>query len=205
MNSRIIISLLLVTLGIILAFLPAQDKPSLKIKPEKVLFASLDKETSISPDELARLIVAEDSSLQIIDVRTPLEYSKFSIPGSINLPYNEIVNNPDTLENILNRDFAQNIFYSNGDLESNYAFTLAQGLGFKKVSSLDKGLNGWFKYVMNSEFVGTRITARENALFETRAKAKRLFIEINSLPDSLKTKYMQSKQAEARKLDGGCE
>ena len=39
---------------------------------------------------------------------------------------------------------------------------------------------------MNSTFTGERISARENALFETRTRARKMFTEINSLPDSLK-------------------
>jgi hypothetical protein len=58
---------------------------------------------------------------------------------------------------------------------------------------------------MNSSFSGERISARENALFETRTRAKKLFAEMNSLPDSLKMKYVNSKHLAAKKLDGGCE
>jgi hypothetical protein len=32
-----------------------------------------------------------------------------------------------------------------------------------------------------------------------------MFTEINSLPDSLKLKFIQSKHFAAKKLDGGCE
>jgi hypothetical protein len=58
---------------------------------------------------------------------------------------------------------------------------------------------------MNSTFTGEKISARENSLFEVRTRAKRLFTEINSLPDSLKQKFYDTKHMEAKKLDGGCE
>jgi hypothetical protein len=67
------------------------------------------------------------------------------------------------------------------------------------------GLNEWYNTVMNSTFRGEKISARENALFETRSMAKKMFIEMNSLPDSLKMKFIQSKHLAAKKLDGGCE
>jgi hypothetical protein len=67
------------------------------------------------------------------------------------------------------------------------------------------GLNEWYRVVMNSEFSGDKITARENAIFETRTRARRLFTEMNSMPDSLKAKYRESKEIERKKLDGGCE
>lgn len=205
MNTRLGISILLLSLGFILAFLPSPDKASLIIKPDKVLQSAQDINSTIDADKLAKLLIAEDSTLQVIDVRSAKEFAQFSIPGSIGLPYTDIVKHPDTLRNILNRGYSHNIFYSNGDLESNYAFVLSRGMGFKNVFVLGNGLNGWFRDIMNSKFEGQKITARENALFEIRARAKRLFIDINSLPDSLKTKYMSSKQTEAKKLDGGCE
>ena len=67
------------------------------------------------------------------------------------------------------------------------------------------GLNEWFNKVMNSSFTGETISPRENALFETRTRAAKMFTEINSLPDSLKTKFYEAKHLSARKLDGGCE
>lgn len=67
------------------------------------------------------------------------------------------------------------------------------------------GLNEWFNTVMNSSFTGDSISARENALFETRTRARKLFAEINSLPDSLKLKFIKAKHTTAKKLDGGCE
>ncbi len=67
------------------------------------------------------------------------------------------------------------------------------------------GLNAWYKEVMNSEFTGNRISARENSLFEVRHKAKKMFTEINSMPDSLKAKYRSDREIERKKLDGGCE
>jgi rhodanese-related sulfurtransferase len=205
MNTRTVISVLLVSLGFILAFLPSVDKASLKVKPGKVLQSVLDPNSVFTADQVAKFIVSEDSSVQIIDVRTSGEYEKFSIPGAVNIPYEKIATNPDTLRVLLNRGYARNIFYSNGDLESGYTFVLAVGSGFRNVYIMKGGLNDWFRLVMNTEFKGDRITARENALFETRTRARKLFNDINSLPDSLKTKYLLARQQEAKKLDGGCE
>jgi hypothetical protein len=105
----------------------------------------------------------------------------------------------------LNNGKSKNIFYSNGDYDANYALTIARGLNLKNTFVMKGGLNEWFKTIMNSSFTGDRITARENALFETRTRAKTLFVELNSMPDSLKLKFIQSKQLAKKKLDGGCE
>jgi hypothetical protein len=128
---------------------------------------------------------------------------KSGLPGSVNIPYRELLDkDPSTY---LGPGNFINIFYSDGDMIPGYAVVLAAGLGFKNCYTMTGGMNEWFKTVMNSSFTGEKITARENAIFEARSKAGRLFTELNSLPDSLRIKYLNSKKFNAKKLDGGCE
>lgn len=203
MNIRGKISVGLVCLGLILALLPLSGSRSFIVKPHSLLSETVDEKSYFSVDQVARFIVSEDSSVQIIDLRLPEEFRSFNIPGSINVPYKEFLNNDPV--SFLNNGNIKNIFYSNGDFDSNYALVLAQGMNFKNVYVMKGGLNEWFNTVMNSSFTGDRISARENALFETRTRAKKMFTEINSLPDSLKLKFIDAKHIAAKKLDGGCE
>ena len=203
MNTREKVSIILLCLGIILAFLPLTEHRSLVINPQKLLSEVLDENTYFTPDQVARFVVSEDSTIRIIDLRSPEEYRSLNIPGSVNLPYREFLDTDP--ESYLNKGEIKTIFYSNDELEAAYALTIAKGLKYNNTFVMKGGLNEWFKTIMNSSFTGGRLTARENAVFETRTRAKRLFTEINSLPDSLKIKYMEAKHTAARKLDGGCE
>jgi rhodanese-related sulfurtransferase len=202
MNSRVTLSLTLLILGTILAFLPLSGSYSFHGKPEKLLSEALDPGTYLTADQVAKSVVNEDSTVQLIDLRSPEEFKNFSIPGAINIPYNDMLSRD--LESYLNRGIRK-VFYSNGDYQANYALMIAEGLGFKNNYVLKGGLNEWYRVVMNSEFTGDKITARENALFETRTRAKKMFTEFNSLPDSLKRKYSEANEVERKKLDGGCE
>ena len=203
MNTRQKLSLVLLSLGLILAFLPRNANRSLVAHPEKLLSEVLDERSYFTPDQVARFVINEDSTVQIIDLRPAGEYKSFNIPGSVNVPYNEFLNNDPAV--YLNKGNIKTIFYSNGDLVASYAVTISKGMKHKNAFMMKGGLNEWFKIIMNSSFTGEKISARENALFETRTRAKKLFTEINSMPDSLKTKYMEAKQIAAMKLDGGCE
>jgi len=202
MNTRQQLSVILLLLGLVLAFLPLSGKYSFHGKPDELLTAVLDENIGFTADQVARFLVSEDSTVQLVDLRPAEEFNHFSIPGAINMPYSSFLSND--LENILNRD-NRTIFYSNGDLESGYALVIARGLGCKNCYIMKGGMNEWYSMVMNSEFSGTSLTPRENALFETRKKARGLFTELNSMPDSLKVRYRQSKEIERKKLDGGCE
>jgi rhodanese-related sulfurtransferase len=203
MNTREKFSAVLLCLGLILALLPLSGNRSFTAKPERLLTEMLDETTYFTVDQVARFVITEDSTIQIIDLRSPEEFLKFNIPGSVNLPYDEFLNNDPG--RYLNNGDIKNVFYSNGDFDSNFALVIARGLKYKNTYVLKGGLNEWFNTIMNSSFTGDRISARENALFETRTRARKLFTEINSLPDSLKLKFIEAKQLEAKKLDGGCE
>ncbi len=203
MNIREKFSVVLICLGFTLALLPLSGSRSFIVKPKRLLAETLDQKSYFTVDQVARFIVTEDSSVRIIDLRSPEEFTSFNIPGSINVPYKEFLNNDPA--GFINNENIKNIFYSNGDYDSNYALVLAQGMNYKNVFVMKGGLNEWFNIVMNSNFAGNKISARENALFETRLRAKNMFTEINSLPDSLKIKFFDSKHIAAKKLDGGCE
>jgi rhodanese-related sulfurtransferase len=203
MNTREKYSVVLICLGFILALLPLSGNRSFTVRPQKLLDQVVDEKSYFTADQVARFVVSEDSSIQIIDLRSPEEFRSFNIPGSINLPYKEFISNDPA--SILNNPTKRYIFYSNGDFDSNYALVFAEGMKQNNVYVMKGGLNEWFNKIMNSSFTGESISARENALFETRTKAAKLFTEINSLPDSLKTKFYDAKHLSATKLDGGCE
>jgi rhodanese-related sulfurtransferase len=203
MNAREKLSIILLSLGIILALLPLTGSRSLSVKPDKLLSEALDEKSWFTVDQVARFVATEDTSVQLIDLRSPEEFSRLNIPGSVNIPYDRFIEiAPGT---ILGSSNKKNILYANGDIDANSAFVIARGLKIKNIYVMQGGLNEWFKTVMNGKFTGERISARENALFEYRRRAGNMFNEINSLPDSLKRKYFEVKHITAKKLDGGCE
>jgi rhodanese-related sulfurtransferase len=203
MNSREKLSVILLSLGIILALLPLTGNRSFTVKPQRVLSEVLDKNTWFTVDQVAKFVANEDTSIQLVDLRSPEEFNSMNIPGSVNIPYNQFIEiAPGTLPVSGNIKY---ILYSNGDYDANNAFVIARGLKMNNVYVMEGGLNEWFNIVMNSHFEGDRLSARENALFENRKRAGTMFTEINSIPDSLKKKYTEARHVAAKKLDGGCE
>ena len=203
MDARIKYSVLLVGVGIILAFLPFNASKSFQLKSDELLSKSTSEEIYFSVDQVARFVNNEDSTVQIIDVRSAEQFKECNIPGSVNIPFSDLLN--PLWEQTLNQKEIKNIFYGNGDQTANYAWTIATGLGYPNNFVMKGGLNEWFETVMNSQFSGEKITPAENARFEYRLNARRTFTQINSLPDSLKTRFFNAKRLTQSKLDGGCE
>jgi len=203
MDTRIKISVLLTGLGLLLAFLPFNTSESFLLKSDELLSRSASDENFLSVDQVARYLNNEDSTIQLIDLRSAEQFKECNIPGSINIPYPEILE--PKWEGTIHQKSIKTIFYSNGDQTSSYAWTIATGLGYKNMYILKGGLNEWFKTVMLSKFSGENITPTENARFENRLNARKAFTQINSLPDSLKNRFFNAKRLTQSKLDGGCE
>ena len=161
MNTRVTFSVGIIGLGLILALLPLSSGRSFIVKPQKLLSEVLDEKSYFTVDQVARFIVSEDKTIQIVDLRTPDEFRNMNIPGSINVPYQELLKNDPG--NFLSNEKIKTIFYSNGDLFSNSALVIAKGLNFKNVFVMKGGLNEWYNSVMNSTFTEEIISARENA------------------------------------------
>jgi len=203
MNARIKFSVLLIGLGVILAFLPFSTAKSFQLKPDELLLKSVSDSIYFSVDQVARFINNEDTTFQLIDVRSTEQFKSCNIPGSINIPFNDFSN--PKWEVYLNQKGLKNIYYGNGEQTASYAWTISTGLNYGDNFIMKGGLNEWYNTIMLSQFEGENITPRENALFENRFNARKVFTQINSLPDNLKKNYFKAKHLLASKLDGGCE
>jgi rhodanese-related sulfurtransferase len=203
MKIRKEISLLLILLSLILALLPLSANRSFSEKPADLLAQVLRDDVSLTADEVAEFIVSDDPSISLIDLRTEAEYRIKAIPGAINVPWAEFIkSDPDKW--LGNRE-VRTVFYSTGNTESDYALVFARGMGYENCNILAGGIAEWERKILDTEFKGERITARENALYETRRRAGEMYSEFSSLPDSLKSRFLDSKKFSAKKLDGGCE
>jgi len=203
METRKKFSALLIFLGILLALLPLSGNRSFNVKPGILLPEVLDKTASFTVDQVAEFIVREDSTVQLIDLRLPDESKKLTMPGAVNIPYPDFIKKDPEI--FFSNKTIKNVFFSNDNIESSYALVFARGLGYGNTYTMEGGMTEWIRTVVEARFTGDRITSRENALFETRKRAGDMFTELNSLPDSLKTRFLESKRFSAKKLDGGCE
>ncbi len=203
MNTLKQLSISFIILSLALVLIPGSGNYSFFEDSGNLSASLFNQDVYISVDRVARYMLAEDSTVQLIDLRDPAEFNTLNIPGAMNIPLDQFFDlRPETF---LYNDDIKYIYYSNGDIESAYALTLSRGMGYKNCFAMKGGLNAWFETIMYSSFSGKSISPRENAIYETRTRAKRFFTEINSLPDSLRLQYAESRRQAERDLDGGCE
>jgi len=147
MKARVIWSISALGLGLIIAAVPQNTTHPYKLTAGQLLEEAVGRQQFFSPDELADRLVNKDPSIQLIDVRDPDEFEQFSLPGAINIPLNDLLN--DQWNAYLNQDLKMNIFYSNGTVEANEAWLITRQLGYENNYILEGGLNHWVETILN--------------------------------------------------------
>jgi len=97
----------------------------------------------IEPEELAKRIIANDSALTLVDIRSKEEFDAFHLKGASNIPMSQL---PDALA--AKRGIGIIVLYSNGMTHPAQARDALARLGFANVYILTDGLAGFFDIVL---------------------------------------------------------
>jgi rhodanese-related sulfurtransferase len=171
MNSRVILTIAMVSLGLIIAAVPQNTTRPNKISADQLLVEIKNGQQYINPEEVAEMLIQADPSIQLIDVRTPDDFMIFSLPGAINIPLESILIKEN--EDLLNQDIKTNVFYSNGTLQANEAWMITRQLGFKNNYVLMGGLNYWIESIANPTKPSASSPNEELARYNFRLAAGR--------------------------------
>jgi len=200
---RFQVSTALVLLAGLTVLLPEGRKSAEELNVPVMLETMNEAGHFLSVDQVARMLVNEDTTMLLVDVRDPEAYGTVHIPGAINIVASDILS-PDWY-GYLNDPATSAVFYSIGNTLASEAWMLCTQQGYKGVMIMQGGMNEWYRVVMESTFKGERISAADNARFEIRYRARDFFTRMNSMPDSLKTAFLEIKRKKEAELVGGCE
>ena len=150
-----------IVLSIILVFLPDKsnsldanrNKQSLKsanytgITPTNLLLESVNSNRFIQPDELAKVILGQDPSYLLVDIRDSIQYRKFTLPGAINIPYEKIL----TKENqaVFDSEAYNVVLIANGTIVPDQVWMVLRRAGIKNLKVLNGGLNQFYQLYLN--------------------------------------------------------
>lgn len=169
MKPRILLAVFAVPLALIIAAVPENTTHAFKLSPSQLLEEANSGVQYYSPDEIADMIIKEDPSLQMIDVRNADEFEKFSLPGAMNIPLTDILS--EDWQAYLDQDVRINIFYSNGSLQSDKAWMITRQLGYENNYVLMGGLNYWVETIMNPNSPASTSPDEEFARYDFRKGA----------------------------------
>ncbi|NDP27468.1 MAG: rhodanese-like domain-containing protein [Flavobacterium sp.] len=155
------LALVPIVLSIILAFLPdksnsidsKRNQKSLKsakytgVTPNNLLLESVNNNRFIQPDELAKVIIGQDPSYLLVDLRDAAQFEKFTLPGAINIPYEKIL----TEENqaVFDSEAYNVVLFSNGTIVPDQVWMILRRAGIKNLKVLNGGLNQFYQLYLN--------------------------------------------------------
>lgn len=149
MKSRVIIAIVFISLGLIIAFVPENTTSPYKLNAAELLDEVKGGTQFVHPDQVADMIVQDQPTMQLIDIRSKEEFEEYALPGAFNIPLDDIL--AEEWKPYLNQDVYLNVFYSNGTTRANEAWMITRQLGYKNNYVLQGGLNYWVETVLNPE------------------------------------------------------
>jgi rhodanese-related sulfurtransferase len=157
----IFLALVPIVLSVLLALLPdksnsidakrlAKNLKSAKytgVSPDKLLLESVNDDRFMQPDELATVIMGQDPSYMLIDLRDAGQFGKFTLPGAINIPSDQILTdeNRATFES----DAYKYVLISNGTVLSDQVWMILRRAGYDNLKVLNGGLNQFYQLYLN--------------------------------------------------------
>ena len=145
-RNYIFLTILMVLLAFGTIFIANKKEPK-QIDPQQLLAELVQPTRYVTTDQVAKLIIAKDPSLMLMDVRDEKSYDNYSLPGAINLPIDSLMSK--SYLSYLGIPGTKVVFFSNDDIEADQAWILATRLGFKSIYVMKGGLNGWIETIIN--------------------------------------------------------
>jgi rhodanese-related sulfurtransferase len=206
MKTRVVITSIFVALGLILAAIPQDTTVKYRLTADEMLIESNNAVMYYTADEVAKLIIEKDPEFQLIDVRTPDEFEKYSLPGAINIPYTELLS--EEYRPYLDQEAYYNIFYSNGNTYSMKAWMITKQLGWENNYVLQGGLNYWAEAILNPSAPPSTSADDEIAKYEFRKGAQQALsggsAVIGSSTTSSAPKPPVKRKPKKKRAQGGC-
>ncbi len=185
-----------------------ETKSDAKVSPTDLLMEINDPARFLETDHIAQRLIEGDPGLFLIDVRSLYEYEEYSIPGSVNIPQEELL--LDQWKDYIDQEDMDIVFYSNGDVYADQAWMLTTQSGSKNLYVMKGGLNEWFRTIMKPEKPGEMDPTEVYDLYSFRKGASIFFggsaQEVPALNDdnAPKKKKVVVKKKKKKAAEGGC-
>ncbi len=202
-KGTIFLTVVALGIGVLVWLLP--ERPESNDIPPHILLHDIGSGTRFySTDQIASMLIGRDPSLQLIDVRDPEAYDKFHLPGAVNIPLKNILQE-DNID-MLSGEEQQHVFYSNGTLRANQAWVLTKRMGIKNTFVMQGGLNHWIETIMNPPYPPSSAPSQAFDLYDFRVAAGSYFRGETAAP--VKKQKAPVKVVPRRKkkvtVSGGC-
>lgn len=203
MRIRFVLSIVLVCLGLVAAILPQKRNSSIELDAQQLLNEIQLENYVISVDEMANALINNDPEYQLIDLRSEEDYKAYSLPGSLNIPFDSLFS--ETWVPYIDQIARKNVFYSNGTMLASEAWMLTKQKGYKNNYILNGGLNNWYATIIEPKEPAS--TDGEDAFiqYEARLGMKQFFTGAGAVSPSTSNQAKKPVPRKKKKMvAGGC-
>ncbi|WP_321368643.1 rhodanese-like domain-containing protein [uncultured Draconibacterium sp.] len=201
-RNYIFLTILMLVLAGGTLFLTTENEPD-QIAPEELLQEIIQPTRYVSTDQVAKMIIQGDPSLLMVDVRPEAEFEEYAIPGSVNVP----------LENLLIDDNlsyfgvpgVKVVFISNDDIRADQTWVLTKRLGINGTYVMKGGLNCWMQTIIEPLPPEDDAAKKEHELYAFRKGAQIYFTGAESAaPDGENVEVQVRRREKTNVAAGGC-
>ncbi len=203
MNRNYIFLTILMLLLAAGTFFLRKNKEPKQVEPETLLWETIQPTRFVSTDQVAKMIIQQDPSLELVDVRNANEFNKFSLPKAINVPLDSLVNE-SSLE-YFGIPGMNVVFISNDGIKADEAWVLAKRLGVNSIYVMKGGLNRWIETIIQPKEPGPEAPHTEYQTYEFRQGARLYFtgVKLKSTTKK-KAKVIVRRKKKTAVASGGC-
>jgi len=140
-----------------------------RLPANQLLLKAMKKGHYINSDQLAEKIIDGDPSLLLIDLRDSVQYAHYSLPNSMNIPYQKILNKDYV--GYFDQDQFKVVLYSNDHLIAEQAWLLLSSKNFSNLYVLEGGLNNFFSTIIQPKEPLATATENDFERYDTRKAA----------------------------------
>jgi len=182
-------------------FLP--QKPEYKqTKPEDLLYEIIQPTRYVTTDQVAKMIIDKDPSLELVDVRDVSSFEKFSLTNAVNIPLDSILSKSN--QDYFGISGMKVVFYSNDDIKADEAWVLTRRMGYEDTYVMTGGLNCWIETIINPEIPSDEAPYTAFERYEFRRGAQMYFIGVNVESKTTKAKVTVHRKKKEAAPSGGC-
>lgn len=168
-----IMAVFLLLLGIGLVILPDREHYD-EASPRELLSDLRNPSRFISTDKVAEMIIDQDPTLLLVDVRDMYDFLDYSLPGAHSIPLEEILmyNWVDSLS----YDRSKIVLFSNSDILADQAWILLKRENHNNIHIMKGGLNCWFETIIQPSPPAETDADEEIDLYQFRKGASIYFL-----------------------------
>ncbi|MCB9059326.1 MAG: rhodanese-like domain-containing protein [Calditrichae bacterium] len=206
LSSKMLGFATLLLLAVILSFAPVDQVAVKPFSEEELVHQLNNKSNYVQADQLAHMIIDKEPGFQVIDIRPKEDYQKYHIPGSVNIPLDELFNNKG---NELIIPSYMKILVSNGNTKAGQAWLLMRSKGYNETYVLHGGMNYWVGVFTNPEKPADIAADDEFFTYQFRKSAGPVMMGTESIVQNTEVetsvpKAVIRKRPARKKGDEGC-